>query len=133
MRGTWYGFESGKLYKTTFYKNKIVNNYDGKKHTTYVHKYKDHDVKTADKKTDNWVLLTNTNKIHGYKWVKSYGWNQNVGSANYFSVNTFNGNKVLSSAGNAGVEVDSQYYRTPDLAKQLANKKYPSFKYSSEF
>ncbi|KRN02744.1 hypothetical protein FD13_GL001463 [Levilactobacillus senmaizukei DSM 21775 = NBRC 103853] len=125
MTGTWYtytnyGYGKKKVYKTHI-NNKNLRKY--KKHKIYYG--------TKAMKTSKYWTATQTGKIHGYRWIHIYGWQQSAGDGDYLNVHKFGKHKVLTVAGGADVSVESHYYRSKSVAKKMGNKHYPKFAYGA--
>lgn len=135
MRGTWYAYDGDKLVTTKVTAKSITIQYEGEKaNKGTLHKYVDHNPlkmsKKAIKKTENWFFATNNpQKIHGYKWVWTYGWQQTAGSGEYYAVTTYQGHKVLTDADGAGVWANSHSFKTKALAAKYKDAKLPKFSY----
>ncbi|RRK11891.1 hypothetical protein D1831_00695 [Lactiplantibacillus garii] len=123
MRGTWYtytnfGYGKKKIYKLHM-TNKNLRKY--KKHKVYIGK--------KARKTAKYWTATQTGKIHGYRWIHTYGWQQTAGAGDYFNLHKFGKHQVLTTAGGAGVWDSTNYYRSKRVAKKMTHKRYPGFKY----
>ncbi|MFC6274704.1 hypothetical protein ACFQET_04150 [Levilactobacillus tangyuanensis] len=123
MTGTWYAYTNFGYGKKKVYKIHVNNK--------NLRKYKKHQIyygKKAEKTSKYWTA-TQTGKLHGYRWIHTYGWQQSAGAGSYYNLHKFGKHKVLTIAGGADGAVDAHYYRSKSVAKKMGTKRYPKFVY----
>lgn len=128
MQGTWYTYDKtdDKVTSITISGNKLTGSEDPND-VTEVHKITDSEKQanksTIDSSRRNWAYF---NHING--WLNVYGWYQSAGDGEYYKVMTENINgknvPVLAAASGAGIWLDSNYYRSQDLAQQQQDTTY---------
>jgi len=126
MLGKWYTYTNYGYGKKKVYKIHLTNK--------NLRKYKKHKVyygKQAKKalKTSKYWTATQTGKIHGYRWIHTYGWQQSAGAGDYLNLHKFGKHKVLTLAGGADIWASAHYYRSKSVAKKMGTKRYPKFLY----
>lgn len=135
MRGTWYAYDGNQLVTTKVTAKSITVQYAGEKaNKGTLHKYVDHNPlkmsKKEIKRTANWFFASqDTKKIHGYKWVWTYGWQQTAGAGEYYTVSKYQGHRVLTDSDGAGVWANSHSFKTKQLAAKYKGVKLPKFSY----
>lgn len=128
MQGTWYTYDKAddKVTSITISGNKLTGSEDPND-VTEVHKITDSEKQanksTIDSSRRNWAYF---NHING--WLNVYGWYQSAGDGEYYKIMTENINgknvPVLAAASGAGIWLDSNYYRSQDLAQQQQGTTY---------
>lgn len=123
MLGTWYTYTNYGYGKKKIYKMHVTNK--------NLRKYKKHKIYSGKKaeKTSKYWTATQTGKIHGYRWIHTYGWQQSAGDGDYFNLHKFGKHKVLTDGGGADLRVSAHYYRSKSVAKKMGTKHYPKFIY----
>lgn len=137
MQGTWYSYDKSddKMITMTINGNKMTYS-DSPDDTVEVHKITDTE-KQANEQAANGQGSIDQNKqqywvfINSHKdgWLQILGWYWNAGYGSFYKVLSENVNgknvPVLASANGAGILVNSNYYRSRDLAQQQKDTTYP--------
>lgn len=125
MVGKWYAYTNFGYGKKKVYTVNLTNK--------NLRKYKKHKVYNGKKalKTSKYWTATQTGKIHGYRWIHTYGWQQSAGAGDYYNLHKFGKHQVLTIAEGAGVWDSTHYYRSKSVAKKMGTKHYPKFIYNN--
>lgn len=136
MQGTWYSYDKSddKIITMTVSGNKMTYS-DNPDDTVEVHKITDAE-KQANAQVNNQGASDDQNNRKNWAyfnqadgWLQVYGWYQSAGAGSFYKVLNENVNgqnvPVLAAASGAGIWVDSNFYRSQDLAQQQKDTTYP--------